>query len=56
MEEINMPAKSSSQRKMFCAEAANPGSTKAKGISQKSATEYCKTPGKLPAKAPAKKK
>lgn len=51
-----MPSKSSSQRALMCAEASKPGSTKASGISQKAATEYCKTPGKLPAKAPASKK
>jgi hypothetical protein len=51
-----MPAKSQSQRAMMCKEAAKPGSTQAKGISQKSAAEYCHTPGKLPSKAPATKK
>lgn len=52
-----MPSKSQAQRAMMCKEAAKPGSTKASGISQKAAGEYCHTSGKLPAKAaPAAKK
>jgi hypothetical protein len=51
-----MPAKSQAQRAMMCREASKPGSTKATGISKKSAAEFCHTPGKLQAKVPAKKK
>lgn len=42
-----MPAKSAAQKRLMCAEASKPGSTKAKGISQKSAMEFCHTSGKL---------
>lgn len=50
-----MPAKSQAQRAMMCKEASKPGSTKASGISRKSAAEYCHTAGKLAMKAPKKK-
>lgn len=49
-----MPAKSQAQKAMMCKEAKSPGSTKAKGISQKAASEYCHTKGSLPKKSSKK--